>query len=230
MVYRILMGILKPMAKQRTTRSVMNCAIHQPPIGAEDMHGEKEPNMAKPFDNTDAIPSRDGKILQPRYKHLISPRYWSSNFAYSPPNSREQQRRTVGCTVFIWLSTKLRASSPDSPWTSSPWRWRISCDLYPSLACPCLLHPLATSWLVGLSAWISVNLPSVAWSNGLNPFWAGAFDANMTAFQTADYMLITMALMILAGNTAYPVFLPLIVWALWMAWAGWSVKVSPASS
>jgi len=39
----------------------------------------------------------------------------------------------------------------------------------------------------------------------------------MTAFQTADYMLITMALMILAGNTAYPVFLPLIVWALWMA-------------
>ena len=35
------------------------------------------------------------------------------------------------------------------------------------------------------------------------------------AFQTADYMLITMGLMILAGNTCYPIFLRLILWTMW---------------
>lgn len=35
------------------------------------------------------------------------------------------------------------------------------------------------------------------------------------AFQTSDYMLITMGLMILAGNTCYPVFLRLIIWTMW---------------
>ena len=39
-------------------------------------------------------------------------------------------------------------------------------------------------------------------------------DANMVAFQTSDYMLITMGLMILAGNTCYPVFLRLIIWTM----------------
>ena len=39
-------------------------------------------------------------------------------------------------------------------------------------------------------------------------------DANMVAFQTSDYMLITMGLLILAGNTCYPVFLRLIIWSL----------------
>ena len=34
------------------------------------------------------------------------------------------------------------------------------------------------------------------------------------AFQTSDYMLITTGLMILAGNTCYPVFLRLIIWSL----------------
>ena len=61
--------------------------------------------------------------------------------------------------------------------------------------------------------------------DGINPFWTGAFnavsafnnsgmsllDANMTAFQTAIYLLITMGLLILAGNTMYPVFLRWIV-------------------
>lgn len=39
-------------------------------------------------------------------------------------------------------------------------------------------------------------------------------DANMTAFQTGYYLLITMSLLILAGNTCYPVFLRLIVWTM----------------
>ena len=37
-------------------------------------------------------------------------------------------------------------------------------------------------------------------------------DANMVAFQTSKYMLITMGLLVLAGNTCYPVFLRLIIW------------------
>ena len=40
-------------------------------------------------------------------------------------------------------------------------------------------------------------------------------DANMVAFQTSKYMLITMGLLILAGNTCYPVFLRLIIWTIY---------------
>lgn len=39
-------------------------------------------------------------------------------------------------------------------------------------------------------------------------------DANMVAFQTSAYMLLTMGVMILAGNTCYPVFLRLIIWTI----------------
>ncbi len=81
---------------------------------------------------------------------------------------------------------------------------------------------------IGLGAYVANNRPSVARDNGLNPFWVGAFnavsafnnsgmsllDANMVAFQTSVYMLITMSLLILAGNTCYPVFLRLIVWSI----------------
>jgi len=81
---------------------------------------------------------------------------------------------------------------------------------------------------IGLAAWVARNRASVALQNGLNPWWVGAFnavsafnnsgmsllDANMTAFQNAYYMLITMSLLILAGNTCYPIFLRLILWTL----------------
>lgn len=81
---------------------------------------------------------------------------------------------------------------------------------------------------LGCAAWVAYNASDAARQNGLNPWWVGAFnavsafnnsgmsllDANMTAFQSSDYMLITMSLLILAGNTCYPVFLRWIVWAL----------------
>ncbi|KAF2720481.1 TrkH-domain-containing protein [Polychaeton citri CBS 116435] len=82
---------------------------------------------------------------------------------------------------------------------------------------------------LGIGAYIAMNRPSVSRSNGLNPWWTGAFmtvsafnnsgmmtlDANMTAFNTSYYTLITMSLLILAGNTCFPIFLRLIVWTLW---------------
>lgn len=81
---------------------------------------------------------------------------------------------------------------------------------------------------LGLGAYVANNRASVARENGLNPWWVGSFnavsafnncgmsllDANMVAFQTSIYMLMTMGLLILAGNTCYPIFLRLIVWTL----------------
>lgn len=81
---------------------------------------------------------------------------------------------------------------------------------------------------VGIAAYVAYNRPDTARQNGLNPWWVGAFnavsafnnsgmsllDANMTAFQTAYYMIITMGLLILAGNTCYPIFLRLIIWTI----------------
>lgn len=81
---------------------------------------------------------------------------------------------------------------------------------------------------LGLGAYVANNRAATARQNGLNPWWVGSFnavsafnnsgmsllDANMVAFQTSSYMLITMGLLILAGNTCYPIFLRLIVWAL----------------
>lgn len=82
---------------------------------------------------------------------------------------------------------------------------------------------------LGCAAWVAYNRPGTARANGLNPWWVGAFnavsafnnsgmsllDANMVAFQTSYYLLLTMGLLILAGNTCYPIFLRLIVWTIY---------------
>ncbi|KAK4626845.1 Low-affinity potassium transport protein [Fulvia fulva] len=82
---------------------------------------------------------------------------------------------------------------------------------------------------IGCAAWVASTRPDVTRSNGLNPWWVGAFnavsafnnsgmsllDANMTAFQTGHYILLTMGFLILAGNTCYPIFLRLIIWTMW---------------
>lgn len=89
---------------------------------------------------------------------------------------------------------------------------------------------------IAIGAWIAVNRPATARQNGLNPWWVGVFnaisafnnsgmsllDANMVAFQTSTFMLISMGLLILAGNTCYPVFLRVIIWTMW--------KLTPDSS
>ncbi|KAF2638251.1 TrkH-domain-containing protein [Massarina eburnea CBS 473.64] len=100
----------------------------------------------------------------------------------------------------------------------------------------CLLSWLVPAYFIlfqlfgclGIGAYVAINKPSVARENGLDPWWVGSFnavsafnnsgmsllDANMVAFQTSIYMLITMGFLILAGNTCYPIFLRLIVWTL----------------
>ena len=82
--------------------------------------------------------------------------------------------------------------------------------------------------IVGMGGWLEANHPEISRSNGLSPFWTGAFfavsafvnsgmsllDANMTALQTNTYPLVTMGMLILAGNTLYPCFLRFIVWSM----------------
>ncbi|PWY89992.1 putative potassium transporter [Aspergillus heteromorphus CBS 117.55] len=97
--------------------------------------------------------------------------------------------------------------------------------------------------IIGMGTWLAVNHPDIARKNGLSPFWTGAFfavsafvnsgmsllDANMAAFQTNAYPLLTMSLLILAGNTLYPCFLRFIIWGLRCcvpnspSWASWKV-------
>ncbi|KAK3319960.1 cation transport protein-domain-containing protein [Cercophora scortea] len=81
---------------------------------------------------------------------------------------------------------------------------------------------------IALGAWINNYQSGPPLGNGINPWWLGVFngasafnnsgmsllDANMIPFQNSKFVLITMGLMILAGNTAYPIFLRLIIWSL----------------
>jgi Trk-type K+ transport system membrane component len=81
---------------------------------------------------------------------------------------------------------------------------------------------------LALGAWINHNQPEPPVRNGINPWWLGIFngvsafnnsgmsllDANMIPFQNSTFVLLTMGLLILAGNTAYPIFLRLIIWSL----------------
>ncbi|RDW90222.1 putative potassium transporter [Aspergillus mulundensis] len=99
--------------------------------------------------------------------------------------------------------------------------------------------------ILGMGTWLELNKPQVPRDNGLSPFWTGAFfavsafvnsgmgilDANMTALQTDAYPLVTMGLLILAGNTLYPCFLRLIIWTMRRmmpnrpAWKTWRVTL-----
>ncbi|KAI0594794.1 TrkH-domain-containing protein [Biscogniauxia sp. FL1348] len=79
---------------------------------------------------------------------------------------------------------------------------------------------------IALGAWIANNQPQPALDNGISPWWNGIFngvsafnnsgmsvlDLNMIPYQSSYFVLIVMGTMILAGNTAYPIFLRLELW------------------
>ncbi|GAO46751.1 TrkH-domain-containing protein [Saitoella complicata NRRL Y-17804] len=83
---------------------------------------------------------------------------------------------------------------------------------------------------IGLGWWMATHSSYTTQirENGINPWWLGAFntvsafnnsgmsllDANVQPFFDAYYVLITMSLLILAGNTMYPVFLRIILWLM----------------
>ncbi|CAJ2500134.1 Uu.00g029870.m01.CDS01 [Anthostomella pinea] len=79
---------------------------------------------------------------------------------------------------------------------------------------------------VALGAWIANNQPQPALDNAISPWWNGIFngvsafnnsgmsvlDLNMIPYGGSYFVLIVMGAMILAGNTAYPLFLRLSLW------------------
>ncbi|KAI1131881.1 TrkH-domain-containing protein [Nemania abortiva] len=79
---------------------------------------------------------------------------------------------------------------------------------------------------VALGAWIANNQPQPALDNAISPWWNGIFngvsafnnsgmsvlDLNMIPYGSSYFVLVIMGAMILAGNTAYPVFLRLCIW------------------
>ncbi|KAF8474198.1 cation transport protein-domain-containing protein [Kalaharituber pfeilii] len=81
---------------------------------------------------------------------------------------------------------------------------------------------------LGIGWWISVHKPQFPLENGLNPWWMGAFNAvsafnnsgmslldlNMVPFQEDSYVVLTMCLLIMAGNTCFPIFLRMIIYVL----------------
>ncbi|KAI1849092.1 hypothetical protein JX266_005053 [Neoarthrinium moseri] len=81
---------------------------------------------------------------------------------------------------------------------------------------------------VALGAWIANNQPQPALNNGINPWWNGIFngvsafnnsgmsvlDLNVIPYGSSYFVLVCMGAMILAGNTAYPVFLRLWLWSV----------------
>ncbi|KAK1783199.1 cation transport protein-domain-containing protein [Copromyces sp. CBS 386.78] len=91
---------------------------------------------------------------------------------------------------------------------------------------------------IALGAWINHHRPEPPLRNGINPWWLGIFngasafnnsgmsllDLNMIPFQDSYYVLVTMGLLILAGNTAFPIFLRLILWGLLKVLAGANVE------
>ncbi|TGJ82781.1 hypothetical protein E0Z10_g5961 [Xylaria hypoxylon] len=86
------------------------------------------------------------------------------------------------------------------------------------------------SWQVlgslSLGAWIANNQPQPALDNAISPWWNGIFngvsafnnsgmsvlDLNMIPYGGSYFVLVVMGAMILAGNTAYPIFLRLCIW------------------
>ncbi|KAH8200399.1 hypothetical protein TruAng_005428 [Truncatella angustata] len=97
-----------------------------------------------------------------------------------------------------------------------------------SIAVPVYFFSWQVLGNIALGAWIANNQPQPARDNGINPWWNGVFngasafnnsgmsvlDANMIPYGSSYFVLIVMGAMILAGNTAYPVFLRFWLWSI----------------
>ena len=227
-------NIERGQAGQSEINVALDTTTHQPHPKAiqtisPSTNNHTETKLTTSINNNALVPSLGGIVLQPQGKpsrpSLFSPQGVGARFAhFHLPQIHQSAEELV-------LSSSSYARNSELAHVSHLERLRLGGVEYRATRFLVWLVPAYfILWqlfgCIGLGAWITINSPSVARSNGLNAFWAGAFngvsafnnngysliDANMTAFQTSNYMLITMALMILAGNTCYPIFLRLIVW------------------
>ncbi|CAG8952698.1 hypothetical protein HYFRA_00008941 [Hymenoscyphus fraxineus] len=112
-------------------------------------------------------------------------------------------------------------------------REQLGCIEYKALKLLSILVPayLISFQVIGsiaFGSFISARQADVAYQNGVEPWWLGVFhgvsafnnagmsllDANMIPFQSSYYILLTTAFLTLAGNTAYPIFLRLLLWLM----------------
>lgn len=144
-----------------------------------------------------------------------------------PPLKRKATNKYLLSSGFILRNSQFAGLSESD-------RTRLGGTEYKAVRFLAVLVPLYfVLWqllgCIAIGAYVASNRADTARQNGLNPWWLGAFnavsafnnngmsllDANMVAFQTSVYKLLTMGLLILAGNTCYPIFLRLIVWSFW---------------
>jgi hypothetical protein len=219
-------------AGQNGTKVTVDTAIQgklpykgEPTLSNADSHSE--PNVTNPVKSTMVALPLGGTILQPQHKDpnsvLFSTHGVGARFAHIALPHIHQPSEELGSSPYLQNSETAHLSHLE--------RLRLGGVEYRATRMLVWVVPAYfVLWqlfgCIGLGAWITINRPGTARSNGLNPFWAGAFnavsafnnngysliDANMAAFHTSDYMLITMSLLILAGNTCYPIFLRLILW------------------
>lgn len=81
---------------------------------------------------------------------------------------------------------------------------------------------------IALGAWIKTRDPELATEAGADPYWTGIFlsvsafnnagmsllDTSMVPFADNYFPLIVVGILVLAGNTAYPLFLRLTIWTM----------------
>lgn len=97
-----------------------------------------------------------------------------------------------------------------------------------SIAVPLYFFAWQIVACVALGAWIAMNNPQPALDNAVSPWWNGVFngvsafnnsgmsvlDANMIPYGSSYFVLVVMGILILAGNTAYPIFLRFWIWSV----------------
>lgn len=81
---------------------------------------------------------------------------------------------------------------------------------------------------IALGSYITAHTPEIPAANHVNSWWLGSFnaisafnnsgmsllDANMSPFQQTYFVLAVMSVLILAGNTCFPILLRVLIWCM----------------
>ncbi|GAA6053434.1 hypothetical protein JCM3770_005164 [Rhodotorula araucariae] len=97
--------------------------------------------------------------------------------------------------VAYWVGMQLISVLVLAPWLSSTPHWR---DIIEGE-----YDVVNTTWFVFFQVWSAFS------NNGMS-----TVDASMIPFQRCYWLIIVMGFLILGGNTAFPVFLRLVIWTL----------------
>ncbi|KAF7197808.1 Low-affinity potassium transport protein, partial [Pseudocercospora fuligena] len=174
------------------------------------------------------VGARSTASIEIRSLSREGPRIDHNNSTAAPPKNRGNIGRYFHSTSgWIGRNSEFHGLTDKEREHLGGYEYRAVCFL--AWLVPIYLFLMQLLGCIGCAAWVAVNRSESTTANGLNAWWVGAFnavsafnnsgmsllDANMTAFQTGYYLLITMSFLILAGNTCYPIFLRLIIWAIY---------------